>query len=219
MSFTSHTFTSLPLVHTPNSNFWGNVFDLASNRFASLLFIETSRHHNLRIWFSIDSRISQIPVPDLRRFEILDLHRFATSEVRRFEIPDLHRFATSGLRGFETSDLRRFVTSGLRRFETSYLRRFKIPNLCKFNHPENSFHEFRKTRRFEGDRFSWIPQHRLKLKSSQNRKRRWTQARIYVCNPYHLYIISKMSWNINIHVINLIIYIGPVCGYCFYKEL
>jgi hypothetical protein len=159
MSFTSHTFTSLPLVHTPNPDFWGNVFDLASSRFASLLFIETSRHHNLRIWFSIDSRISHIPVPDLRRFEIPYLHRFATSEVRRFEILDLHRFRTSRLRRFETSDLRRFATSGLRRFVTSDLRRFEILNLHKFNHPENSFHEFRKTRHFEGDRFSWIPQH------------------------------------------------------------
>jgi hypothetical protein len=28
-----------------------------------------------------------------------------------------------------------------------------------FDIPENSFHEFHKPRRFEGDRFSWTPQH------------------------------------------------------------
>jgi hypothetical protein len=136
MSFTSHTFTSLPLVHTPNPDFWGNVFDLASSRFASLLFIETSTHHHPRIWSSIDSRISQILVPDLRRFappglrrfEIPDLRRFATSGLRRFEIPDLRRFATSGLRRFKIPDLRRFATSGL--------RRFTIPDLHRFNAPE-----------------------------------------------------------------------------------
>jgi hypothetical protein len=120
MSFTSHTFTSLSLVHMPNPDFWGNVFDLVSRRFASLLFIETSTYHNLRIWSSIDSRISQIPVPDLRRF--------ATSGLRRFEIPDLRRFAISGLRRFASLDLRRFATSGL--------RRFTIPDLHRFNAPE-----------------------------------------------------------------------------------
>jgi hypothetical protein len=119
MFFTSHIFTSLPLVHTPNPDFWGNIFDLASSRFASLLFIETSKHHNLWIWSSIDSRISQIPVPDLRRF--------VTSGLRRFKIPDLRRFATSGLRRFEIPDLHRFATSGLRRFTIPDLRRFNAP--------------------------------------------------------------------------------------------
>jgi hypothetical protein len=73
------------------------------------------------------------------------LHRFATSKLRKFMIPDLHRFATSGLRRFKIPDLHRFTTSGL--------RRFKIPNLHRFNHTENLFHEFRQTRRFEGDGF------------------------------------------------------------------
>jgi hypothetical protein len=88
-------------------------------------------------------------------------HRFATSGLRRFKIPDLHRFATSGLHGFKIQDLHRFAASGLRgfkisdphRFATSGLRGFKIPDLLRVNYPENSFHEFRQTRRFEGDRF------------------------------------------------------------------
>jgi hypothetical protein len=49
MSFTTHTFTSVPLVHTLNPDFWGNVFDLASCWFANLLFMEAFLHHNLRI--------------------------------------------------------------------------------------------------------------------------------------------------------------------------
>jgi hypothetical protein len=153
MSFTSHTFTNLPLVPTPNPDFWGNVFDFASSRFASLLFIETSTHHNPRIWSSVDSGISQIPVPDLcrfvtsglRRFEITDLHRFATPGLRRFKIPDLRKFTTSGLRRFKVPDLRRFATSGL--------RRFTIPDLRRFNAPEKLISWILSNQHFEGDRF------------------------------------------------------------------
>jgi hypothetical protein len=79
------------------------------------------------------------------------LREFATSKLRRFEIPDLRKFATSELRRFKILDLRKFATSGL--------CRFKIPDLRKFDVPENSFHEFHKPRRFEGDMFSSIPQH------------------------------------------------------------
>jgi hypothetical protein len=81
----------------------------------------------------------------LHRFKILDPHRFATSGLRRLKILGLHRFATSELRRFKIPDLHRFATSGL--------RRFKIPDLHRVNHLENSFHEFRQTRCFEGDRF------------------------------------------------------------------
>jgi hypothetical protein len=84
-----------------------------------------------------------------------------TSGLRRFKIPDLYRFVILGLRMFKIPDLHRFVTSGLHRFKIPYLyrfvilglRRFKIPDLHKVDHPENSFHEFRQTQRFEGDRF------------------------------------------------------------------
>jgi hypothetical protein len=100
MSFTSHTFTSLRLVHTPNPEFWGNVFDLASSWFASLLFIETSTRHNLRIWSSVDFWISQIPVPDLRRF--------ATSGLCKFKI---QIFADSRLQGFAGSRFQIFIDS------------------------------------------------------------------------------------------------------------
>jgi hypothetical protein len=85
------------------------------------------------------------------RFMTLSLREFSTLKLRRFEILDLCMFATSGLSRFETPDLRMFATSEL--------RRFKIPDLHEFNVPKKSFHEFHKPRRFEGDRFSWIPQY------------------------------------------------------------
>jgi hypothetical protein len=68
-------------------------------------------------------------IPEFHRLMTLYLHRLATSGLRKFKIPDIHRFATSGL------------------------RRFEIPDLHRFNLPENLFHEFRQTRRFEGDKF------------------------------------------------------------------
>jgi hypothetical protein len=100
-------------------------------------------------------------VRDFRALQIPDLHRFMTSGLRGFKIPGFHRFATSGLRGFKIPDFHWFATSGLRRFKipdihrfaTSGLRGFKIPDLLRVNYPESSFHEFRQTRHFEGDRF------------------------------------------------------------------
>jgi hypothetical protein len=76
---------------------------------------------------------------------IPNLLRFVTSGLDRFKIPDLHKFVTSRLRRFKIPDLHKFATSRL--------RRFKIRNLHRINYPESSFHEFRQTRRFEGDRF------------------------------------------------------------------
>jgi hypothetical protein len=92
--------------------------------------------HNLRIWTSVDSRISQIPD--------FEFHTFMTLELRRFMTPDLHRFAISRLRGFMIADLRRFATSRLHgfmvldllRFATSRLCMFMIPDLHRFNQPK-----------------------------------------------------------------------------------
>jgi hypothetical protein len=125
--------------------------------------------HNIWIWTSVDSEFHIFLIPEFRRFMTSELcrfmtpclYRFATSGLRKFMIPDLHRFATSGLRRFKIPDLHGFATSGLRKFKipdfhgfaTSGLRRFKIPDLRRINHPENLFHEFRQTRRFEGGRF------------------------------------------------------------------
>jgi hypothetical protein len=72
MSFTSrdlrgwfHTFTSLPLVHTPNPDFWGNVFDLASFWFLNPSFTTPEFRGFERIISQVrDSRAS--PVDDSR---------------------------------------------------------------------------------------------------------------------------------------------------------
>jgi hypothetical protein len=169
MSFTSHTFTSMPLIHTSNPNFCGNIFGLASSWFASLLFIETFMRHNLRIWSLVDFRISQIPVPDLlryvalglRRFKIPDLRRFATSGLRRFKI---QIFVGSRLQGFAGSRFQIFIDLRLRGFvgsrfliiADSWLRGFagsRFQIFAVFNHLENLFRETCQTRHFEGDRF------------------------------------------------------------------
>jgi hypothetical protein len=93
----------------------------------------------------------RLPISWFCRFMTSGLREFSTSKLRWFEIPDFREFVTSGLRRFKIPDLREFATSGL--------RRFKILDLREFDVPENSFHKFHKPRRFEGDRFSWIPQH------------------------------------------------------------
>jgi hypothetical protein len=99
-------------------------------------------------WFCrfMTSGLREFATLKLRMFEIPDLREFAISKLRRFQIPDLCTFATSELRRFEIPNLRTFATSELRRFE--------ILDLCEFDVSENSFHEFNKPRRFEGDRFS-----------------------------------------------------------------
>jgi hypothetical protein len=117
-------------------DFWGNVFDLASYWFTSLLFIETFKRQHLRIWSSVDFQISQIPILEFRRSRIPDFLRFVTLGLRRFKIPDLHRFATSGLHRFKIPDLRRFTTSGLRRFKIPDLHRFAISGLRRFKIPD-----------------------------------------------------------------------------------
>jgi hypothetical protein len=88
-----HTFTSLPLVHTSNSDFWDNVFDLASCWFPNLLYTEIFTHHNIRIWTSLDSRISQVRdsrsscVHDSRSSQV---HDSRSSQIRDFKALQVH---------------------------------------------------------------------------------------------------------------------------------
>jgi hypothetical protein len=125
---------------------------------------QTPEFHRLPI-----SEFRRFMIPDflgfvtsgLHRFKIPDLYKFVTWRLHRFKIPDLHKFVTSRLRRFKIPDLHEFATSRLRRFKipdlhkfaTSRLRGSKIPDPDRFNVPENLFHEFRQTRRSEGDRF------------------------------------------------------------------
>jgi hypothetical protein len=153
MSFTSHTFTSLPLVHTLNSDFLRRQLWLCF-----LLVRECSRSGSLHApWFPnsfsnifpnfADSRSSW-----LRRFMALSLHEFATSGLSRFKTPRLrefgspvHRaFLTPRLRGFTAhSWLRDFVDSRLQIFVSSLPLKTCITNFINLDVSRvTGFHEF-----------------------------------------------------------------------------
>jgi hypothetical protein len=113
MSFTSrdlrgwfHIFTSLPLVHTSNLDFWGNVFDLASCWFPNLLYTEIFTHHNLRIWTSLDSRISQA-----RNSRSSQVHDSRSSQIRDFKASQVHDSRSSQNHDSRSSQIRDFKAS------------------------------------------------------------------------------------------------------------
>jgi hypothetical protein len=118
-------------------------------------------------WLSPFRKSSNAVTAELELQQIPELRRLPISWFRRSMTPGLHRFTTSWASQVQDSrssqvrdsELRKSRASDLRRFAISELHRFKILDLHMFKIPENSFHEFRKTRRFEGDRFSWTPQH------------------------------------------------------------
>jgi hypothetical protein len=137
-----HTFTSLPLVHTSNPDFWGNVFDLASCWFPNLLYTEIFAHHNLWIWTSLDSRISQ--VRDSRSSRV---HDSRSSHVHDSRSSQIHNFKAS-----QVHDSRSSQVSTTLKWTTDSREEARFG--CHFRTLlENLFHEFRQTRCFEGVRF------------------------------------------------------------------
>jgi hypothetical protein len=89
---------------------------------------------------------------------------FVASQVQDYRPSHVRDFGASQVRDSRPSHVRDFGASQVRDSRSSHVRdfrahRFKISDLRKFDVPENSFHEFHKPRCFEGDRFSWIPQH------------------------------------------------------------
>jgi hypothetical protein len=146
MSFTSHTFTRLPLVHTPNPDF------LRWRLWLCFSLIRESPHSgNLRAPRLPNSIPNRFPNSADSQF-----HGFAGSWLRVFTSSQLRSLAGSRFQIFASSRLRSFAGLRFQIFASSRLRSFKIPDLRRFEIPENSFHEFHTTRRFEGDRFSWI---------------------------------------------------------------
>jgi hypothetical protein len=151
MSFTSHIFTSLPLVHTLNPDFLRWHIWLCF-----LLVRESPRSGNLHVpWLPNSSSIIFPNFTDsrsswLRRFTALSLYEFATSRFRRFKIPSHRAFATPRLREFQIPDHRAFATPRLREFQipdshefaTPRLREFQIPDLREFFAPENLHQKF-----------------------------------------------------------------------------
>jgi hypothetical protein len=112
MSFTSHTFTSLPLVHTLNPDFFETT-TLTLLLTGSWMLSSGSFHAP---WFPnsfstifpnfADSRSSW-----LRRFKASSLHEFATSGPSRFKTPSRRAFATSRVRESSSLCIRDFKTS------------------------------------------------------------------------------------------------------------
>jgi hypothetical protein len=154
MSFTSHTFTNLPLVHTANPNF------LRWRLWLGLLLIRESPHsESLRTPRLPNSNFGRLPISwlcrsmtsgdsqvrDSRSSQVQDSWALRAQDSRSSQVQDSW---ASQVPGFTSPQVRYF---GVSQVQDSRFRRFEIP--------ENSFHEFHKTRRFESDRFSWIPQH------------------------------------------------------------
>jgi hypothetical protein len=135
MSFTSHTFTSLPLVHTSNPNF------LRRRLWLGILLIRESPHSgNLHAPWLPSSNFSKFPnFADFRfrGFAGSWLRVFTCSRpqgLRGFKIPDLHKFATPsfvgpGLRIFASSRFRSFTGS---RFQIFTGSRFLITHFTNF---------------------------------------------------------------------------------------
>jgi hypothetical protein len=137
-----HTFTSLPLVHTSNPDFWGNVFDLASCWFPNLLYTGIFTHCNLRIWTSLYSRTSQ--VRDSRSSRVRDSR---SSQVRDFKASQVHDSRPSRIRNFKTSQV-----STTLKWTTDSCEEARLG--CHFHSLlEDLSREFRQTRRFESVRF------------------------------------------------------------------
>jgi hypothetical protein len=165
MSFTSsdlrgwfHIFTSLPLVHTSNPDFWDNVFDLDSCWFLNLLYVDIFTHHNLRIWTSLDSRISQ--VHDSRSSRVHDsgsspVHDSRSSQIRDFRALHVHDSRSPQIHDFKASqvhDPRASQVSTTLKWKADSHEEARFG--CHFcTLLENLSHEFRQTRRFEGVRF------------------------------------------------------------------
>jgi hypothetical protein len=125
MSFSSHTFTSLPVVHTLNSEFLRRHLWLCF-----LLVRESPRSGNLHMsWLPnsssiilpnfIDSRSSR-----LCRFmaSSLQLRVFTTSRLRSFTGPRFQAIARSRRRGSESSGLQTAAHLRLRDFVNSRLQ-------------------------------------------------------------------------------------------------
>jgi hypothetical protein len=137
MSFTSHIFTSLPLVHTLSADFlrwqlWLCFFLVRESPCSWNLHAPWPPNSSSIIFPNFtDSRSSW-----LRRFMALSLHEFATSRLRKFKIPSHRAFATPWLREFGTPDHRAFASPRLREsqiFASSLLLKTCITNFINLD--------------------------------------------------------------------------------------
>jgi hypothetical protein len=123
ISFTSYTFTSLPLVHTLNPDFLGWRLWLCFLLVRESPIQEISAHRVFRTWPPTDFRISWFC-----RFMALDLHKFATSELHLFEIP--YRCTLATLEASQVQDSR---CSHIRDFGASQVQDSRFSRILDFD--------------------------------------------------------------------------------------
>jgi hypothetical protein len=92
MSFSSHTFTSLPLVHTPNPNFLG--------RQLWLFFSLVREFPRSRLPNQTSDRFPNFPSPEVRDFAGSRFQTFACSRLQGFADSRFPKIACSRPRGF-----------------------------------------------------------------------------------------------------------------------
>jgi hypothetical protein len=130
MSFTSHTFTSLPLVHTPNLDF------LRRRLWLGFLLIRESPHsgnlHTPRLPKSNFSRFPNSANSRFHGFAGPKLQIFSGSRLRSFAGSRFQIFASSRLRGFAGSRFQIFASSRLRGFAGSRFQIFASSRLQSF---------------------------------------------------------------------------------------
>jgi hypothetical protein len=165
-----HTFTSLPLVHTLNPDFWDDIFDLASPWSSNLLFTKTTTHCNSRSPRISNSRTSQVPdsvssrVPDSRASQVLDSRSLQVPDSKSSRVPIILKWTADSREEARFSYHFHTLLENLKtlRSPSGSLHECSAFMKLEFSSREwsaNLSHEFRQTRRFEGVRFSLIPQH------------------------------------------------------------
>jgi hypothetical protein len=171
------------LKNIPSVNMYMNVFYISyiykpatSSHTKPGLFETTSLTWLLTdSWISPFRKSSYAATSELELQQISEFRRLPISWFCRFMTSGLHRFATLGasqVQDFRPSQVRNLRASQVRDSWASQVQGFRSPQVRdfgasqvqdsrfrKFEIPENSFHELHKTQCFEGDRFSWIPQH------------------------------------------------------------
>jgi hypothetical protein len=139
MSFTSHIFTSLPLVHTPNPDFLGRRLWLCF-----LLIRESPRSGNLRApWLPnltsgrfpnfADSRFRDFAGSWLRVFASSRFQSFAGSRFKIFARSRLWSFAGSRFPIFASSRLRSFAGSRFPIFASSMFLKTHFTNFINLD--------------------------------------------------------------------------------------
>jgi hypothetical protein len=123
MSFTSYTFTNLPLVHTLNPDFLGRRLWLCF-----LLVRESPRSGNLHAsWLPnlTSSRLSNFMISQVRGFGSSRIRDFGASHVRDSRLLHVRDFEASQVQDSRSSHIRDFEASQVQDSRSSHIRDFE----------------------------------------------------------------------------------------------